>query len=448
MEWGISDDCDRFRINEYFFIQPLNSPHFIRANESSLNFNVSAVDSNVTTVLTTDNRIFRINHQMAAFDPLIFNENITFNPESKLKTWRKRVVIWSANNTNASAYAFSEDSLGVLTTYLQESFPSENEPKVQISENLTKIFIIGGKNPPSPGNIDKVPVPYGFFIDYAKAASKKIAFPSGVIRDATKFYMDISERFLYVRQLNNTANESNIPHEFAYYLKEETIPVLVYDRVIGFNPDLTWVKSLVMPANDGKNYVLSEFTQGSAPSNRVVYASEVNGEQASLNSDSSSNVIAEIVNGKVKLCPPGCSDCLCTDCISGYVKDTTTSSCRPCPPGCLTCNSDNNEVCGSCIVGAFVNYTTSTCDPCDPKCISCNGTATGCSVCPPGEFYGSTQCEQCPSNCFNCSDAVTCLNCIKGFTVTNTSNCRACIFSCSDCNPDNITECTDCAAGL
>jgi hypothetical protein len=154
----------------------------------------------------------------------------------------------------------------------------------------------------------------------------------------------------------------------------------------------------------------------------------------------------------VKLCPPGCSDCDCKSCLTGYVLDASAGSCRPCPPGCLTCSSTDTSICESCITGSFLNSTTKTCDPCSGGCISCGTSATQCSTCPPGEFFGATQCEDCPKNCFNCSDANTCITCKKGFTLiktgSNTGKCRSCSFSCSDCNPENITECTDCAKGL
>jgi hypothetical protein len=151
-------------------------------------------------------------------------------------------------------------------------------------------------------------------------------------------------------------------------------------------------------------------------------------------------------NGQVRLCPPGCSNCDCSGCLSGYVMETSSSSCRPCPPACLTCSSSNSSICEACITGSFLNGTNQ-CQPCAPGCISCTSSSS-CNVCPPGQYNGGSQCQDCPLNCFNCSDANTCITCRKGFTITSSKTCRGCSYSCSDCLADNITSCTACAKGL
>ena len=160
--------------------------------------------------------------------------------------------------------------------------------------------------------------------------------------------------------------------------------MLAYSKDLSFPADTTWIKTLIIRNPAGKNFLFSEYTKGaSAPLTRVVEVTEINGEQAELNSDTTSNIRAEMVNGQVKMCPPGCADCACTSCLSSYVLSTSTSSCRPCPPGCLTCSASDTTTCQSCVTGSFLN-STNNCQPCDSICISCSGSSSNCSVCPPG----------------------------------------------------------------
>ncbi len=154
-----------------------------------------------------------------------------------------------------------------------------------------------------------------------------------------------------------------------------------------------------------------------------------------------------VVDGKVKLCAPGCSDCssgVCSACSDGYIYDSDSSTCFVCPAGCTVCSASDPNSCSVCIDGAYLSGTD--CLPCDSKCITCSGSATSCQSCLPGEYYDGI-CFSCPNNCLNCTSNSTCTDCQKGFVVAGGA-CRKCSQSCSSCEATDITKCTSCSTYL
>ena len=108
----------------------------------------------------------------------------------------------------------------------------------------------------------------------------------------------------------------------------------------------------------------------------------------------------------------------------------------------------NISQCTSCTTGLYLNSNSSSCILCNPSCLSCTDTATNCLACYPGYTFNLQQCSLCPNNCVNCFSNTTCNQCDKGYGLTASGVCRKCLIYCSECNPSNITECTNCAAGL
>lgn len=176
---------------------------------------------------------------------------------------------------------------------------------------------------------------------------------------------------------------------------------------------------------------------------------EVSAQQANFNNNSKPGITGYIVNGTIKLCSAGCSDCTsgdCTSCLSGFALDTSTANCIICALNCLSCSSSDPKNCSSCRSNSYLSG--SSCLPCNASCISCSGTADSCSTCPPGKFYNGTKCIPCGKNCQTCTNATVCTLCNRGFvpnTVNSTTICRGCVAKCSSCNASNITQCTSCA---
>jgi proprotein convertase subtilisin/kexin type 5 len=214
----------------------------------------------------------------------------------------------------------------------------------------------------------------------------------------------------------------------------------------------TWVRSIISTSPQNNNtYLFTELVNKAAnPYTRLVKVREINAQAAELNSNNNALCQSEIVDGKVKLCPRGCTNCECTSCISGFVYDSSSKSCFACAPGCIECDSTVLTKCTYCYPGYFKN-STNNCQPCQAPCLTCSVSATSCSKCPPGQYYstGLTQCDNCPRNCFNCTNGSACSTCQPGFVLNPNNNvCRKCSIKCSSCNPSDITKCTSCAKGL
>jgi hypothetical protein len=170
-----------------------------------------------------------------------------------------------------------------------------------------------------------------------------------------------------------------------------------------------------------------------------------------LNSGSSSGpgITGTVVDGEIKLCPIGCSDCssgTCTGCLNSFVFDSSTSKCYRCGQNCLSCSDTNYTLCSSCIVGSFLS-NSSACLACDRSCATCVGTPVNCTSCLPGKTFINGSCSSCPRKCISCTNNTFCDTCNRGFVAVNGS-CRGCGSSCSNCSATNITQCTSCAGGL
>lgn len=215
---------------------------------------------------------------------------------------------------------------------------------------------------------------------------------------------------------------------------------------------VSWRRSALAPNNDKKINILVESIGVGNNTNQVtVVMIQVTPQQANLNNnnDGGQTITGTVVDGKIKLCSPGCSDCssgTCVGCLKGYAFDSTSSLCTKCGQNCVSCTSSNNLVCSSCIVGSYLS-NSSTCLPCDKNCITCAGTPTNCTTCPPGQNNNGGICGGCPRNCISCANSTSCLTCNRGFVAVN-GVCRGCSSSCSNCSATNITQCTSCAGGL
>ena len=103
---------------------------------------------------------------------------------------------------------------------------------------------------------------------------------------------------------------------------------------------------------------------------RFLNATEINGQQALLNSKNNDTMAVRVVDGEVELCSPGCTDCDCTDCKKKFVKDTESGSCKQCAPNCKRCLENDVGNCTACVWGTFLN-SSDQCERCIPSCITC-----------------------------------------------------------------------------
>lgn len=155
-------------------------------------------------------------------------------------------------------------------------------------------------------------------------------------------------------------------------------------KIITSSDETNCNKYLTKVVDNGDLYVLAQCNTNST--RPVVELWQVLASQASGGAPTEDlGVTQTVIDGQVKLCPPGCSDCstgVCTSCTEGYVHDPNSFSCFMCPAGCTKCLASNPNSCSACLDGSYISGTE--CLPCDPACITCVGTASSCMSCLPG----------------------------------------------------------------
>ena len=242
--------------------------------------------------------------------------------------------------------------------------------------------------------------------------------------------------------------------EHVYYLAQGTNPYPLYVRNISL-PNTLFFKYANIESNSSGAYLYVEMDEvenngtGVSTSFKLLFASQLSKAQAVFNNEWNGTFSGEIINNKVKICPPGCSDCNCSTCLNGYVNDPVSGGCLKCAAGCLSCYAYNTTRCTSCRAGTYFDMASTSCIPCNETCLTCSLTSTSCGICHPGLYFTSTQCSACPANCFKCSSGSVCETCNRGFALAlNGTLCRQCSIFCATCNPDNIMECYSCGKGL
>ena len=181
----------------------------------------------------------------------------------------------------------------------------------------------------------------------------------------------------------------------------------------------------------------------------LVNVSQISPGQAIFNSQHNHSYQAVPVGTQLQVCPPGCADCSCQDCLEGYTRRNTSQFCFKCHPNCATCSPENISRCLSCVPGMYLDVMSGGCNECVLPCISCN--FMGCTKCLPTYNVNSmgNNCTFCSSTCKTCSLFNNCSQCMDGYTfTTNGTNCQKCSLSCSSCDSFNVTKCTSCGKGL
>lgn len=86
---------------------------------------------------------------------------------------------------------------------------------------------------------------------------------------------------------------------------------MAFEKPITLPAGTVYVKSMIWKNAAGKDFLLNEYvrTNSNSTTSRIVNVTEVNGEQAVFNNENNGSFTAEMVDGKIKLCAPGCKDC-------------------------------------------------------------------------------------------------------------------------------------------
>ena len=88
------------------------------------------------------------------------------------------------------------------------------------------------------------------------------------------------------------------------------------------NDNMTFWKKSLLIRHDGRNYLFRQYvTQYANYNKRFINFTELNGQQAVFNSQYNHTFTGKLIDGFLEICPPGCMDCDCSDCLSGFSYD-------------------------------------------------------------------------------------------------------------------------------
>ncbi|KAI4457760.1 proprotein convertase subtilisin/kexin-related [Holotrichia oblita] len=165
-------------------------------------------------------------------------------------------------------------------------------------------------------------------------------------------------------------------------------------------------------------------------------------------------------------CPPGCSECNSTTCISCLDDWTVNSKGRCVPHGSDRCDVDqysDGDLCKPC------HSTCETCDgPTEHACLTCGHPLvlqrTRCvAECDKGSFHDKSKrsCAPCVHTCAQCVSKANCTQCIGGLQLQNgeclttcsrgyysdRGSCMRCYISCETCSGPGHDQCVTCPPG-
>jgi len=231
---------------------------------------------------------------------------------------------------------------------------------LEASPLLTKVLMVGKAlrpNNTAAGSGTFVRTDF-YFINCPKF--QNISLPNTFMQEPAFIRVNVGEDVVHVLQLDNSTGEPK--KDIIYYIDQNTVSLMAFEQAIVVPANTVWVRSQVyLDPFTAESFLFSEYVWTDVNSSKTwrgVNVSEVNGQQAVFNNKYNGSFSAQIINGQIQLCAPGCSDCECSTCLSGYAIDTQTSSCRRCAPGCSGCSSTDTTICDGCFYGSFLNSSS------------------------------------------------------------------------------------------
>lgn len=165
-------------------------------------------------------------------------------------------------------------------------------------------------------------------------------------------------------------------------------------------------------------------------------------------------------------CPPGCSECNRTTCITCFDDWHVNSKGRCAPHDSDHCGTDQYRDGGLC---KPCHSTCETCDgPTEHACLACAHPlilqGTRCvAECERGRFHDTAlhSCEPCLHTCAECSSKSNCTECVQGLQLqsgecrstcargyySDRGHCARCYISCETCSGPGHDQCVDCPPG-
>ena len=364
--WQISSDCSRFRFDNEFYYST-GGGNFSRYTIQG-NFTLDQATDNLTYATSTDGDLWKF-HPNGTLG-LYFTPPQRFPMGATLLSAGNRIGL-GKTNTSSAWFLGLEDVSGQIQKCINYSnYDFIEQPILEASPLLTKVLMVGRATRPNntaAGGSGTIVRTDFYFINCP--TFQNISLPNTHMQDPANIKVNVGEEMVHVLQLHNSTGEPI--KDVVFYLPQNTVALMAFEQPIVVPANTVWIRSQVyLDPFSYQNFLLSEYVWTN-PNNsatwRVVNVSEVNGQQAVFNNKFNGSLSATIVNGQIQLCAPGCTDCECTSCLSGFALDASTSTCRKCAPGCSGCSPGDTAVCTGCFYGLFLN-ASSMCQLCDAGC--------------------------------------------------------------------------------
>ena len=137
----------------------------------------------------------------------------------------------NASNSSAAWVFVFVDSNNKLQPFFNFTFRNYTKrPKIEISEKLTKVVIIGKFIPRTAtvGSQAKTRAD-AYHLDYSEKSYTNISFPMESLPDADTTKVKVGDSFIYTREQESETNETG-KTESVYFLSQDAIPVKAYEK--------------------------------------------------------------------------------------------------------------------------------------------------------------------------------------------------------------------------
>jgi hypothetical protein len=229
-KWTISQNCDRFAVDNQVFFRTPGQPHFNPIRNNISDFAPSSLDRELTAAVV-NNSVWLLNTNTSSF-MRAFDSPWPILPRSSIFVRDNRVVVTAVNGTAAQALAFFIESSGNFTKCLNFFFPMyQAPPRIMVSPQLTKVLVMGPFTPPNASQ----PQPKfdAFTVDYSNRTALNVSFDFRALPDSVNSKFILDDKYLYVRSLqgtngSNTTNGSApiTPKEIIFYIDQDITPQL------------------------------------------------------------------------------------------------------------------------------------------------------------------------------------------------------------------------------
>jgi hypothetical protein len=261
-KWTISQNCDRFAVDNHVFFRTPGQPRFNPIRNNISDFAPSSLDRELTAAVVNSS-VWLLNTDTSSF-MRAFDSPWPFLPRRSIVVRDNRVVVTATNGTAAQVLAFFIESSGSFTNCLNFYFPMYQGPsKIIVSPQLTKVIVMGPFTPPNATQLQ--PKFDAFTVDYSNRTSLNVPFDFRAFPDPINSKFILDDKYLYVRSLRgaNGSNSTNgsaflSPQETIFFINQGITPQLASSTSLTQQQIASWRRTVLSSVNSGSLNIFVE----------------------------------------------------------------------------------------------------------------------------------------------------------------------------------------------